>query len=782
MQMQKLNIISKRSLKSLSIVTCLLAITVIFSRLLHRVLDWLLVYPVFSSIQTSIWADLSFLILWGLLSLAIINLDYKKTGRQYIFQGCIAVAVLFYLFHRIDALRYTFTQFSKLPGIKYADIMATLPLLYLILLNVRRRKYKPEITNEKNRPAQNVITSYLVQNTNYALLINGKRGTGKTYFMKNTVQPMIDRTLAYGQSSVTYKTILISLYGVKNIDEIYFSLAINIKPYLKHLSVQSGSVLARILSRGLINLSGAGSIDDFTGDIRNAMRENAQISSFVLVFDDLDRIADGFSAHEFIGFVNSLVEHENNKVLIVVDELKIEQKLLYNAAKEKSIGRVIDFPNDFEASLSEIINSRYKAEIRYLEALKTLEGEILKVFKHWKCDNLRTLIYFLNHFEQIFKHIDSMSDEDELRLSKLTDAAEYCAVFSIEFSKGDISFSSPEGLNEPGKVNSYLTLQSQVNSLRAKRLAEKENKDQPVSKTRPYVEDFAQNFSRKNFYYFYQSIFDYVTGGNELDKELLSQELKENITDRIFKPSEEELVFQKLNYPVFYDLSPARYIELTQQMLQYATEGKYPLARYLEIYDRLTRYPEIKDWINRDTIKQLIDAMERNIDLYTHDPKLNVYNRHTNTDNFSVEEKEISAKIIEINNALGTRDSAYKRENLFSLFTEDPEKFYDTCNSEYVQKPVFDTWNFPVFLAVFRAMKPSEVLEFNAFFKARYGYMEKTDWVEYEFISALFDELRKFPEENMPFTFRLSLEDELSNLIIDFIMRYQQQRSKEIQL
>lgn len=763
-----------RLLKSLGFLVFVLMVTIIFSDLLVRLFDLLLVQPVFSTIVSSLLIDVSFIVLAALLTVALFRVDFKKYGMQYRLQGGIVCIILIYMYQRIFGSHYTFAGLSMFPKLAYADLIMVLPLLYLGLMNLRLLRKKQPSSSERNGSAQNVIKSYLVQKTNYALLINGKRGTGKTYFMKHTVKPMIDNTLIDGDKEAYYTAMFISLYGLKNIDEIYFQLAVAFKPYLKHITIQSGSVLAGILARGLLNLSGAGTADEYVTAIKTAAREDVKDSNFVIIFDDLDRMSGEFSIEEFIGCVNSMVEHENNKVIIIADELQIEHKELYHAAREKSIGVVVDFRNDFPASVADIVNGRFEDDAKFMEVFQELEKDIFRVFKHWKSDNLRTFIYFLNHFKLIYDAVNGQGDEPDLRLSKLKDAVEYCAIFCIEFSRGAISFSHSNGVNEAGRVNSYLTLRFQREMFKVMRKVEQEKSNEvPVPRVVPYIESFAMNFTQKNYYYFYQSIFAFVTGGDELNTQLLSEELKENVTDRIYKPTEEELVFQRLNYPQVYDLSNEAFIEANELMFNYALDGRYPLKRYGEIYSRFHSYPKIKIWPERETADALIQAMIRNKDKFTHDPKLDMHTRHTDRSSSTIEERKIHETIWKINSALGVQDSEFRRRSLFDTFVQDPERFYETSNHDYAQRSVFDTWDFPTFLSVLKGMSPSAVLEFNNFIKSRYAVIEETSWVEYDFISNLFNNAKPpLQEEDEPFTFRQAVEDELSGILMDIIRRY----------
>jgi hypothetical protein len=175
----------------------------------------------------------------------------------------------------------------------------------------------------------------------------------------------------------------------------------------------------------------------------------------------------------------------------------------------------------------------------------------------------------------------------------------------------------------------------------------------------------------------------------------------------------------------------------------------------------------------RETADALIEAMIRNKEKFTHDPKLEVHRRHTDRSSFTIEEKKIDETMWKINSDLGVRDSEFRRTSLFDTFVADPEKFYDACNQDYVQKSVFDSWDFPTFLSLLKGMSPSAVLEFNNFIKSRYAVIEETSWVEYDFISNLFNEAKTpLQEEDEPFTFRQVIDDELSAILMDIISRY----------
>ena len=52
--------------------------------------------------------------------------------------------------------------------------------------------------------------------TDYAIMINGEWGSGKTYFWNNKIKPKIDGMQFNGKK---YSTIYMSLYGISNLEE-----------------------------------------------------------------------------------------------------------------------------------------------------------------------------------------------------------------------------------------------------------------------------------------------------------------------------------------------------------------------------------------------------------------------------------------------------------------------------------------------------------------------------------------------------------------------------------
>jgi len=184
-----------------------------------------------------------------------------------------------------------------------------------------------------------IVEEYLeTNNTQYALLLNGGWGTGKTFFWKDTLLSLIEKK--------GLDTIYISLNGIKTIDALQKQLFFKLIPYfdkgqnktLKMLTTISGNLI-KSASKALIKVDPS---DLFQG----IGVDNFDFSKKYICFDDLERCR--IPVKELLGFINGFVEHKNLKCLILADEDKIfdtdeNQKTNYYSIKEKVIGRVLNY-------------------------------------------------------------------------------------------------------------------------------------------------------------------------------------------------------------------------------------------------------------------------------------------------------------------------------------------------------------------------------------------------------------------------------------------------------
>ncbi len=111
-----------------------------------------------------------------------------------------------------------------------------------------------------------LIFNYLkFPKTDYAILIDGEWGSGKTHFVRHTLIPYID-SMEYvdKDNGKKFKGIYISLYGLRDVQELREKIILEINPkYKKAITIGSG--IFKKLLEGLTRLDLDKEINDLIG-------------------------------------------------------------------------------------------------------------------------------------------------------------------------------------------------------------------------------------------------------------------------------------------------------------------------------------------------------------------------------------------------------------------------------------------------------------------------------------------------------------------------------------
>lgn len=226
-----------------------------------------------------------------------------------------------------------------------------------------------------------VVREYLNDNVyNYAILIDGDWGTGKSYFIKKYLIPKIEKD--YIKSEVRRKKIFvyiskiikrfnkkkgeenkefiyISLYGINSTEEISRQIYIN----LLNNKVKVGNTVKKVVSTGVKVL---GDIMKNKGLEVSNYREDFEafvnLNKYILIFDDLERC--NCDVNEVLGYINNFVEHDGIKVILIANEKEIGKsyecknlELRYLLASEDNIDtddKDNEFTENTELSFSEL--------------------------------------------------------------------------------------------------------------------------------------------------------------------------------------------------------------------------------------------------------------------------------------------------------------------------------------------------------------------------------------------------------------------------------------------
>lgn len=283
--------------------------------------------------------------------------------------------------------------------------------------------------------------------TDYAIMINGEWGSGKTYFWNNQIKKKIDTMKLNGKR---YTTIYMSLYGISNLEEISKKIFMETSQLLdrdlrKFMDTHGQMTIPEYAKTGIdmANLFGAKSpgnkvnyADFFSTDDK------------VLCFDDLERA--NVDVIDILGYINNFVEHDHIKTIIICNEKELSTKIKssnlemktfiatylldkqgelnkndipmvekiqekiehvfdkandYERIKEKLVGETFEYAPQFDYIINGIL-MRYENNKELMKFLRENTFLIMNTFKKSGTRNLRILKHSLNDFSKIYEMVE----------------------------------------------------------------------------------------------------------------------------------------------------------------------------------------------------------------------------------------------------------------------------------------------------------------------------------------------------------------------------------------
>lgn len=161
---------------------------------------------------------------------------------------------------------------------------------------------------------------------NYAVMIDGAWGSGKTYFVKNVLLKKIE--------SNEKRVLYVSLYGISNIQELGKKLYLDYllkdksKLVMEHTELVE-NVIGTIIDIGSPFMGKLGDIDikerKIKNIVQNAVKHICPMKNCVLIFDDLERC--DCSIQDILGYINGFVEQAGMKVIIIANQEELRKKI-----------------------------------------------------------------------------------------------------------------------------------------------------------------------------------------------------------------------------------------------------------------------------------------------------------------------------------------------------------------------------------------------------------------------------------------------------------------------
>ncbi|HLS12513.1 MAG TPA: hypothetical protein VK050_10160 [Flavobacteriaceae bacterium] len=587
-----------------------------------------------------------------------------------------------------------------------------------------------------------VIRQYVQIETNYALIIEGEYGIGKTYFYKELVSPELEKISLPSNNTKKYRPVFLSLFGLKSIDEISRLIFLELYPILKKKELKISAGVVKAILRGAMSIGRLGDIDKYISDAATDSKSLINLEELVLCFDDLDRKSDELSLTEFYGYINYMVENFGIKIIIISNdrELKEEEKKKAIKLKEKVVGVHLKYNPDVDITFASILEKRYKdgysLYYNFLLEHKDLIKSALKVIDN----NFRSLIFFLEHFKLIFSSIEEIFQRDRRFRYKEKEKKKAILVCSLaiafEFKTG--SLSDEEILELETTTEKKIT----DFSLAILNLAERQqNEDEEKRET--LFQKLKRRYSPSSDLYLFNSIIIYFIGIKSFKVEKLYEELKEQFPSKEKKVTSWDKILNKLTTTSYLNLDDEEYKSLTEEMLKYVDEGRYQLNQYDTIFSCVTRHNNILKYDFTDLKNRIIKGINVGKERYSFIPSLNDYILVNKESEFYEDKKEIVEYCLEINHQLEKEEESKKIDYLFNLFKTNFEEFRlktESNSSEYAHLACWQFFEPKECMEVIDSLQNEEVFTLSLYFKYRPIYIAKKEIASLKMIIELLEE------------------------------------------
>lgn len=259
--------------------------------------------------------------------------------------------------------------------------------------------------------------------TKSAIMLTAGWGTGKSYYIQNELIPFLGK-----EENGNYSCIIVSLYGLKSLEEISKTLylASKIKAFAKETKgMTKGKIAVKTIAKGL--MSRAGIELSITDEDLQKLYQSIDLTGKLIIFEDIER--SGIDVLDVLGYVYNLVEEDGVKVLLVANEDEIlkyhysepdkdgrthkvfdEETLTYLKTKEKTVSDTILYRGDINSAISNLILSFKNTTLNKFSAGDQIDA-IAMIMEIQKNHNLRSFLFACQKISDIFNLLGTVETD-----------------------------------------------------------------------------------------------------------------------------------------------------------------------------------------------------------------------------------------------------------------------------------------------------------------------------------------------------------------------------------
>ena len=549
--------------------------------------------------------------------------------------------------------------------------------------------------------------------TDYAIMINGEWGSGKTYFWNHKVKNKIESLQLNGRK---YTTIYMSLYGISNLEEISKKIFIETtqlmdKNLKKYMDAHGQTTIPEYAKTGL-------DMANFFGVTKNG--EKIDYEAFfstndkVLCFDDLERA--NVDVVDILGYINNFVEHDHIKTIIICNEKELATKFKssniemktfiatylldkqnelvrgeekpmvekirdkieyvfdnandYERIKEKLIGETFEYAPKFNYIINGLL-MRFESNPDLIRFMRENTNLIISTFNKSGTRNLRILKHALNDFKKIYENVNKAYPNTNLRV--LQTMLIFTIAVSFEIKAGKITKNKFININSNEEYKAILVSSRVL-----------------MDNRQFYIKEFDNNYyyNFKSEYRFFKFIEIYVRT-RIFDMKALKKDM-----DAIINTIDTEKLpgYKRLLTEEYWKISDEQFPGIIKEVIEEVKKGKLQLIEIVKLFSYFSYF--IKRGLINNDIKEtkqiFIDGMNKSVSVSKYcdnvEEELSRVGIVTET---GQEMEEVLKHFENLNNQLEEKMYKDKADEIFRYIPIKMEQFYDRFDNECMEFPIF---------------------------------------------------------------------------------------------
>lgn len=547
--------------------------------------------------------------------------------------------------------------------------------------------------------------------TDYAIMINGEWGSGKTYFWNNKIRKKIETMQLNGKR---YTTIYMSLYGISNLEEISKKIFIETtqlmdKNLRKFMDANGQTNIPEYAKTGL-------DMANFFGVTQNGDKiDYADFFSTddkVLCFDDLERA--NVDVIDILGYINNFVEHDHIKTIIICNEKELSTKLKssnlemktfiatylldkqnelnktdkpmvekiqdkiehvfdkandYERIKEKLIGETFEYAPKFDYIINGIL-MRYENEPDLIRFLRENTRLIINTFERSGTRNLRILKHALNDFKKVFDMVNKSYPNTSHRVMQTM--LIFTIAISFEIKAGKVTKNKFMNIKDNEEYKAILVSSRVL-----------------MDNRQFYIKEFDNNYyyNFKAEYRFFKFI-EYYIRTRIFDMKIFKQDMEtiRNTVDTENLPGYKRLLTEE-----YWKISDDEFDGVIEDIMKDIKEGNLELIDIVKIYAYFSYFSR-KGLIDYDikTLKNVFfDGMNKSSLKSEYCENVNEELAKIAIEEFAEDMEEILKHFDNLNNQLLDKKYREMAEDVFKCIPMKMEQFYEKFDKQCMQMPIF---------------------------------------------------------------------------------------------